>query len=115
MRVGPGKEYPISWTFTRANTPLMLVSEFKEWKKVRFIDKTEGWIHQSMISSKNTAIVTPEYTILYRQDNESHPTAKVEKNVVVRVLKINLDWVKVEVYKIKGWIKKQDLWGVNEE
>lgn len=115
VRVGPGKEYPVSWTFMRANLPVILVAEFNQWRKVKFIDNTEGWVHQNMISRKNTAIVTSEHTILYRYASNSHPTAKLEKNVIVKVIKKDKDWVKAEVNKIKGWIKKEDLWGVNED
>ncbi|MDR1236421.1 MAG: hypothetical protein LBJ96_05460 [Holosporaceae bacterium] len=115
LRVGPGKEYPINWTFLRANLPVMLVAEFNEWRKIKFIDNTEGWVHQNMISRKNTAIVTSGYTVLYKYASDSQPIAKIEKNVIVKIIKNDKDWVKAEVNKIKGWIKKEDLWGVNEE
>jgi SH3-like domain-containing protein len=114
FRVGPGKEYPISWKFMRAHLPVMLIAEFDEWKKVKFFDRTEGWVHQNMVSRKNTALVVSQYTILYRYASESHPIAKIEKNVIVKVQKVDRDWIKVEVNKFKGWVKKKDLWGVNE-
>jgi SH3-like domain-containing protein len=115
LRVGPGKEYPISWTFMRANLPVMLMAEFNQWRKVKFIDNTEGWVHQNMISNKNTAIVTSEFTILYKNASESQPIAKIKKDVILKVAKKDENWIKVEVNKIKGWVKKQDLWGINEE
>jgi SH3-like domain-containing protein len=115
MRVGPGKEFPVSWTFIKVDLPMMLIAEFNEWKKVRFIDQTEGWIHKSMVTNRNTALVAVDYTILYRQDSTSHPIAKIEKNVIVKVIKTHQNWVKVAVGKIKGWVKKHDLWGVNIE
>jgi SH3-like domain-containing protein len=115
LRVGPGKEYPVSWTFLKARLPVMLIAEFNEWKKIKFIDETEGWVHQNMISRKNTAIVISPYTILYKYASDAQPIAKIEKDVIVMVMKKDKDWIKVEVNKIKGWIKKQDLWGINED
>jgi SH3-like domain-containing protein len=115
LRVGPGKEYPISWTFTKSGVPVMLTAEFGQWRKVKFADQTEGWVHQSMISRKNTAVVTSSYAILYKYAADAQPIAKIEKNVIVNVLKQDKDWVKIEVNKIKGWVKKQDLWGINED
>ncbi|MDR0632050.1 MAG: hypothetical protein LBF54_02330 [Holosporaceae bacterium] len=115
VRVGPGKEYPVSWVFMKPHLPVMLIAEFSEWKKIKYVDQTEGWVHQNMISRKNTAIVISEYAILYRYESDSHPVAKIEKNVVVRVLKKGKDLVKVEINKIKGWIKAQDLWGINDD
>ncbi|MDR1561388.1 MAG: hypothetical protein LBS23_03475, partial [Holosporaceae bacterium] len=65
LRVGPGKEYPVNWVLMKPNLPMILVSEFNQWRKIRFLDKTEGWVHQNMISRKNTAIVTQKYALLY--------------------------------------------------
>ena len=37
MRVGPGDEFPISWVFLRAGLPMMLIAEFQQWRKVRYL------------------------------------------------------------------------------
>jgi SH3-like domain-containing protein len=76
LRVGPGKEYPIIWVFMKSNLPVILLAEFKEWRKIKFLDETEGWVHQNMISQKNTAIVTTSYAVLYRYESDSQPMAK---------------------------------------
>ncbi|MDR0677712.1 MAG: hypothetical protein LBF57_03515 [Holosporaceae bacterium] len=115
IRVGPGKEYPVSWILIKPNLPVILIAEFDQWRKIKLIDETEGWVHQNMISQKNTAVVKNNFVILYRYESDSQPIAKIEKNVVIKVLKRNKDWIKIEVNKIKGWVKKQGLWGVGEE
>ena len=116
MRVGPGDEFPISWVFLRAGLPMMLVAEFQQWRKLRYLDNTEGWIHQNMISGKNNAIVNSDNALLFKRDSESFPIAKVEKGVIVRVLEIRENsWIKVDINKLKGWMKKETLWGVNGE
>ncbi len=112
MRVGPGKEYPIIWIFMRANLPMLLIAEFDQWRKVRFVDNTEGWVHKNMISQKNTVIVSEDNVLMYRYSSTSNPIARVEKNVVLRVLKRESNWVKVEINNMKGWIQKKSLWGV---
>ena len=66
-----------------------------------------------MISGKNTAIVVADKAILYKYASDSYPIAVVEKNVIVRILKTDGIFVKVDINKIKGWIKKEDLWGVD--
>ncbi|MCR5224768.1 MAG: hypothetical protein K6C34_01670 [Alphaproteobacteria bacterium] len=115
MRVGPGTEYPVSWVFLMPDLPMILVAEFNQWRKVRYVDGTEGWVHQNMLSRKNTAIVINDSALLYKYASKSQPIARVEKNVIVRILKKDNGWIKVETHKIKGWMKKEDLWGVNEE
>ena len=41
--------------------------------------------------------------------------AKLEKDVIVRILEKRDAWVKVDINKIKGWIPKENLWGVNDD
>ncbi|MDR3179487.1 MAG: hypothetical protein LBT70_01150 [Holosporaceae bacterium] len=113
VRVGPGKEYPVSWTFMWANIPMMLIAEFNEWCKIKFFDGTEGWVHRNMISRKSTVIVIDEYAIMYKYSSRSHPIAKIEKNVVCRVLKKEGLWIKVEVGGIKGWLEAKQIWGID--
>ena len=115
MRVGPGKEYPIAWVFMRANLPMILMAEFDQWRKVKFIDGTVGWVHKNLISRKSSAIVTENYAIMYKHASKKHPIAKIEKGVVVRILKRDGDFVKADINNQKGWIEKKFLWGINED
>ncbi len=115
MRVGPGDEFPVSWVFVRSGLPLMLMAEFQQWRKVKYLDGTEGWIHQNMLSGRNTAVVTKDVALLFKNNTESRPIARIEKNVLVKVLKVENTWIKVDINKFKGWMKNTDLWGVNEE
>ena len=115
MRVGPGKEYPIAWVFMRANLPMLLMAEFDQWRKVKFIDGTVGWVHKNMVSRKSSAIVTENYAIMYRHASKKHPIAKMEKGVIVHILKRDGDFVKVDANNQKGWVEKKFLWGINED
>lgn len=112
MRVGPGKEYPIIWVFMKPNLPMMIIAEFDQWIKIRFVDNTEGWVHKNMISQRNTVIVSEDNAIMYKYSSTSNPIARVEKNVVMRILKREANWVKVEINNIKGWMQRKVLWGV---
>lgn len=114
LRVGPGKEYPISWVFMRAHLPMILLAEFDQWRKIKFIDNTEGWVHKNMISTKSMAMIISDSAIMYKGSSQSYPIAKIEKNVVMRVLKKESEWLKVEINNFKGWIERKHVWGVNE-
>lgn len=114
MRVGPGKEYPISWILMRSHLPLLLLSEFLHWRKVQLQDGTQGWVHQSTISYKNTAVVIQD-TVLYKSDSKKKPIAVVENGVVVFCLAEREKFIKVRVNGMKGWIEIDKLWGVNQK
>ncbi|MBE6447157.1 MAG: hypothetical protein E7015_01565 [Alphaproteobacteria bacterium] len=115
MRVGPGEEFPVSWVFIRAGLPVKLIAEFQHWRKIKCHDNTEGWIHQSMISGRNTAIIIKDKALLYEKNSPKYPKARISKDVIVRVLKVEDQWAKVDINKIKGWMKTEDLWGTNKE
>lgn len=115
MRVGPGKEYPIIWVFMRANLPMLLMAEFDQWRKVKFLDGTIGWVHKNMISYKNCAIVTENYTLMYKDSSKKRPIAKLEKGVIAHVIKKDGDLIQITVNNQKGWVDKKFLWGVNEQ
>lgn len=110
MRVGPGKEYPISWVFMRAYLPMQLIAEFDQWRKVKFMDGTTGWVHKNMISRKSTAIVLNS-TVMYKFSSKKYPIAKLEKGVVVEVDKSDGEFIKVRIGNLKGWVEKEFLWG----
>ena len=72
-------------------------------------------MHKNMISGRNTAVVVKDNALLYKRDSESHPIAKLEKNVIVRVLEKRDNWIKVDINKVKGWIPRENLWGVDDD
>ena len=130
LRVGPGEEYPVIWVLVKAGLPVKLIAEFNNWRKVQLIDGTEGWIHVNIISRKNTAMVqvpkksakfkndpyeiSKPTAIMYKYNSRNRPIAQIEENVVVRVLRKEDDWVKVEINGIKGWMERKNLWGAEE-
>jgi SH3-like domain-containing protein len=94
---------------------MMLIATLDHWCKIKFFDNTEGWVHKNMISHKNNAIVVSDSAILYKYSSRSHPIAKIEKTVVVQVIKQESDWIKVNVNGMKGWLDKKCLWGINDD
>src|SRR3989338_5933265 len=62
-RVGPGPNYPIEWVYLKAGLPVEVIVEFDTWRKIRDIDRAEGWVHQSMLCSKRRGIVQASETI----------------------------------------------------
>lgn len=114
MRVGPGSKYPIFWIFMKTGIPFQYIAEFEQWLKIKFLDNSEGWVHQNMISNKNTAIIIKDHAILFKTSSRATPIAKIEKNVIARVFKVEKNMAKIEINKIKGWISIDDIWGFNE-
>ena len=56
---GPGTDYPTAWVYRRAGLPLEVIKEFEGWRQVRDADGAAGWVLQSFLSGRRTALVLP--------------------------------------------------------
>ena len=43
----------------RKGLPVEIIAEFENWRRIRDSDGEEGWVYQSMLSGKRTAVVAP--------------------------------------------------------
>ena len=115
VRAGPGARYPVEWVFVYKNMPVEITAEYDAWRKVRDWQGTEGWVHQSMLSGKRSVIVTGNDRAVYEEPApNAHLVAKLEEKVVARVLRCREDWCRVEVAGLRGWISRENVWGVYE-
>lgn len=112
-RVGPGSNYPIEWVYIKAGLPVEITAEFDTWRKIRDVDGAEGWVHQNMLTSKRHAMIQGLEANIYRQDDENSPAlVRLQKGVMVDLLKCRGDWCQVRIYDFKGWVKRKSLWGI---
>jgi SH3-like domain-containing protein len=112
-RVGPGPNYPIEWVYLKAGLPVEVIVEFDTWRKIRDIDRAEGWVHQSMLCSKRRAIVQDPEILLYAEKSKtSSPMVRLGKGVVLDLLKCQDNWCQVRITDFKGWVEQAALWGV---
>ena len=58
-RIGPGVNYPVDWMYMKSGLPMEIIQEYDNWRRVRDPDGSEGWINQSLLSGKRTAIAAP--------------------------------------------------------
>lgn len=111
-RVGPGPNYPVEWVYLRAGLPVEVIVEFDTWRKIRDIDKAESWVHQSMLCSKRRAIVQDPEALVCGEKDKNTPLVRLQKGVVVDLLKCQDHWCQVRASDVKGWVERTALWGV---
>jgi len=115
LRTGPGKRYPIDWVYKRPNLPAKIVAEHDTWRKVIMKDGTSGWMSSKLLSNKRTVIVKNSGGRIYQKPREnSKVTAVVKYGVIASLDKCTQRWckVKLESYKLTGWIQQNMLWGI---
>ena len=93
-----------------------IIQEFDTWRKIRDIDGEEGWVHQSLLTSKRFAIHnTGETHMIFKKPNDaSRPVAGVESGAVLKVDSCENQWCLISSTGYKGWIPSSLLWGVYE-
>jgi SH3-like domain-containing protein len=127
LRTGPGTEYPTTWVYRQAGLPLEVVKEFEGWRQVRDAEGTSGWVLQSFLSGRRTALVAPweakgagkaksekpsPIPIRYSDSERSNPVAFVEPGVIANVQSCDSRWCQVSIESYHGYLLQKQLWGV---
>ena len=113
VRYGPGLDYPIKFVFNKKNYPVEIIDEKENFRKILDFKKNSGWIHRSQLK-KSSSFITLETVILFSDSTKfSRPIAKIESGRLLNKKKCNLNWCRVETGEYKGWVLKENLWGLN--
>jgi SH3-like domain-containing protein len=119
LRVGPGKDYAVSWLYLKPGLPVEVVQEYELWRRVRDSEGSEGWVYHSLLSGERTAIAAPwlagkSATIDLRRSasDDSGLIAQMEPGVVTKVKECGLGWCEVEVANRDGYVRQHEIWGV---
>jgi SH3-like domain-containing protein len=113
LRTGPGIRYPIEWVFKRRDLPVEVVDEFESWRRIRDWEGTLGWVHQSMLRGRRTALVTGEPRVLRRApEDTAPPVARVEPGVIGELEGCEPSWCRVAAGGFEGWLRREEFFGV---
>ena len=113
VRYGPGKDYPIKFLFNKKNYPVEIIDQKENFKKIIDFKKNSGWIHKSQLKKGSSFVILNKSILFSRSTKFSRPIAKLEPGRLLNREKCNLNWCKVETEKFKGWVLKENLWGLN--
>ncbi len=115
MRRGPSLEHKIDWVYKRKNLPIKIIGEFGHWRQVQDFEGQTGWMFKSLFSGKRYVIVIQEETLLRNKNNfKGLGKAVLKKNVIAKAKKCDLSWCFIEIKKLRGWVLKSDIWGVEK-
>lgn len=117
-RVGPGVNYSVDWMYTKAGLPMEIVQEYDTWRRVRDADGSEGWINQSLLSGKRTAIIAPwqrgkkaQINLLDDRDKNATVVAVVEPGVIGKIKSCDGQWCEMTLGGHTGWLSQSLVWG----
>ncbi|MBX3569292.1 MAG: hypothetical protein KF914_14630 [Rhizobiaceae bacterium] len=117
-RIGPGPDYPVDWLYLKAGLPMEIIQEYDNWRRVRDADGAEGWINQSLLSGRRTAIVAPwqrgkpaTIELLSEPYAEARKVALLEPGAIGMIKTCNGDWCEMSFSGHAGWLSQALVWG----
>jgi SH3-like domain-containing protein len=114
MRTGPGRNYPATWLYVRADLPIQVIEVYQSWRKVRDPDGTTGWMLVNLLSDTRTAIVRGDEPrpMHDRPDAASPVRFRAEPGVVGRLSRCASGWCHLDVAGRGGFIRTDHIWGI---
>ena len=115
MRTGPGRNFPGTWLYRRADLPIQVIEVYQNWRKIRDPDGTTGWMMVQLLSDTRTAIVRGnEPRPLYEDADARSPIRfRAEPGVVGRISRCADGWCFFDVRGRNGYIRSDQIWGIN--
>lgn len=117
-RIGPGSTYAVDWLYLKAGLPMEIIQEYDNWRKVRDSDGTEGWINQTLLSGRRTAIAAPwqrgkkvELSLLSEPRTNASAVAILEPGVIGQIKTCDGDWCEMTFDGYTGWMQQALVWG----
>ncbi len=117
-RIGLGLNYSVDWLYLKPGLPMEIIQEYDNWRRVRDADGSEGWINQSLLSGRRTAIVAPwqkgkQASIDLRADpdGDARAVAILQPGVIGTIKSCTGEWCQMSFDGHTGWISQSLVWG----
>ncbi|WP_041550308.1 SH3 domain-containing protein [Novosphingobium aromaticivorans] len=115
MRVGPGRDYRISWTYVRKGVPLKVLRVMGGWRLVEDPDGARGWILAQFLSRERAGIVKGGVTGLReKKDGSGRLLWRVAPGVIGKVKDCDDGWCAFDVGGRKGYVRASSVWGAGQ-
>ena len=116
LRVGPSQNYPIILKYVKKNLPVIIIEEYKVWRKIKDIYNNVGWIHKRLLTgSRNGIIISNNQNRVYVMNtSEGITIGEIEVDNIISILKCKMNSCLIKYQNYKGWVNKNNLWGVDQ-
>ncbi len=113
LRQGPTKDHPIKIFYKKKFLPVLVQDKFENFRKIKDHENNTGWIHVSQLSKKKAAIVISKEAVMFKSSTiYSRPIALLKEGRLAKIIKCKNNWCKAQSSNFKGWLKKDNLWGL---
>jgi len=115
LREGPSYDHKILWVYQHKDYPLKVIATFDAWRKVKDVEGTVGWMHQTQLTDKRTVLFVgfTKSDLRETDDPKSRVVARAQPGVVARLKACKPQACEVEASGTDGWVDRRNIWGVD--
>ena len=113
VRYGPSFDSDIKYVYKKINLPIKQIDKKENFRRIIDLKNNSGWIHVSQLK-KNNSVITTENKILFKKPSSfAKPIAQIKKGRLLIIQKCEENWCKIKTDDYVGWVKTNDIWGLN--
>ena len=113
VRYGPSFESDIKYVYKKINLPLKQIDKKENFRRIIDLKNNSGWIHISQLKKSNSVIATKDKVLFKKPTSFAKPVAQIKEGRLLIIEKCEQNWCKITSEKFEGWIKTDNIWGLN--
>ncbi len=113
VRYGPSFESDIKYVYKKIDLPLKQIDKKENFRRIIDLKNNSGWIHISQLKKSNSVIATKDKVLFKKPTSFAKPIAQIKEGRLLIVEKCEQNWCKITSEKFEGWIKTDNIWGLN--
>ena len=113
VRYGPSFDSDIKYIYKKINLPLKQIDKKENFRRIIDLKNNSGWIHVSQLKKSNSVIAIKDKILFKKPSSFAKPIAQIKEGRMLVIEKCENIWCKVSAEKYDGWVKINNLWGLN--
>ena len=113
VRYGPSFESDIKYVYKKINLPLKQIDKKENFRRIIDLKNNSGWIHISQLKKSNSVIAMKDKVLFKKPTSFAKPIAQIKEGRLLIIEKCEQNWCKITSEEFEGWIKTDDIWGLN--
>ena len=113
VRYGPSFESDIKYVYKKINLPLKQIDKKENFRRIIDFKNNSGWIHISQLKKSNSVIATQDKILFKKPTSFAEPIAQIKEGKMLIIKRCENIWCKIIAEEYEGWVKTNNLWGLN--
>ena len=113
VRYGPSFESDIKYVYKKINLPLKQIDKKENFRRIIDFKNNSGWIHISQLKKSNSVIAMKDKILFKKPTSFAKPIAQIKEGRLLILEKCEQNWCRITSDEFEGWIKTDNIWGLN--